>query len=90
MKAYKYGVDSGGQIWVAGEAFQKYYNKKERLIKRHNENPNAMSDQVKKFTQPQLDVLEKYQEVSKHDLSGEERVLLHDIATDILKKQKRI
>jgi len=89
-KAYKYGVDRSGQIWVSGADFQKYYNKRARLLVRHSKNPNDTSAQIKKMVLPRLQVLVKYQEVSKHDLNNEEQVLLHSIAQDILHTQKRI
>lgn len=86
-KAYKYGVDRSGTIWVSGADFQKYYNKRTRLLKRHNENPNPASDGIKKLVQPRLSVLVKYQQVSKRGLSSAEQVLLHDIARNILRTQ---
>jgi len=89
-KAYKYGVDRSGTIWVNGADFQKYYDKRAGLLQRHEEAANESSDKMKKFAQERLDVLEKYQTVSKHSLSSDEQILLHAIVRDILKKQGRV
>lgn len=83
-KAYKYGVDSKGEIWASGAMLQKRYDKYAKLYQRHSR-PGGSSE-WKKFAEERLKVLEKYQHTGRRQLTSEEQQLLHRIARDSLPK----
>jgi len=88
MKAYKFGADQRGEIWVSAADMEKYTTKREKLLvsmqERGVEKPLQMK--VKKT----VEALRTYEMMPKSQMTIEQQQLVRDAAYNILSRQKRI
>lgn len=84
MKAYKFGVDKHGEIWVSAEDMEKYTSKREELLASMQEREVAKPLQTK--LQKTVEALRTPRQI----MTSEQKQILHDAARNILHAQDRV